>query len=409
MGKVWKEIVGSNRSKHLLLMVGVLFVLLLNVICIDYLLRDDAVVPDESKAETKTEFETPEQSSEAETEMDINQVIRDERKLSEQTLQLATAKLDEYYTNLRGFYYVKETRTFQIYWDIDWKKYVVIVEKRGDDVNVILNVNSESSVSIYDAKKQIESGNYETGGELVLLHEGEFTMEPTTVAQGEQFRYIGGYLLRMISGVGVQRSAGKPYRVKAFLEDFTYSRKQTHVDVYYDLGYQNIGYSGPSNQISWDYRIDSQSRINLASTRITWTGQQIRAWQGSFDQLNTDNCDLFLEGDLEEAVGAVDGYEFINWGPLLHAAWMLYLDGRETTEGVMKGDIYLSEINGTFYRGWICFDGDEPIKVSAKEDNVLAKTIYIFEDAVFSKAEVESALGKLKFELTIGGNWTAES
>lgn len=398
--------VEMSRVKQLIPILGVAVVLFLNIVCIAWLLRDDSTVEEGNNAETSTESETEsgvsESSSVSETEVDSDQVIREERKLSEKTLQLATEKLDEYYTNLRGFYYLTENRTFQVYWDVDWEKYVVTVEKRGDAVNVILNVNSETSVSVDDADEQIGNGNYATGGKMVLLHESKFTMEPTVLDEREQFRYIGGYLLRMISGVGVERSEGKPYGVKAFLPDCNYNSYLTKADVYYGCGYR-----GAANQLTWDSGFNAQSQFYVDEMRIFSTGE-LRAWKGDFNQLKSDNCDLFLEGILEETVGPAGGYEFIDWGPLLHAAWMLYQDGRETTEGVMKGDIYLSDIGGTFYRGWICFDGDEPIKVSTKNENTLAKSLYIFEDAVFSDAETEAALSKLSFELTIGTNWTTD-
>lgn len=400
----------TSRVKRLYMIVGVAFVLLLNVMVIAMLFGDDPAKED--KAGTKVESDTLEESNTSELEVDRIQVIREARELSEGTMQTVTAELDEYYSNLRGFSDVEEIRTFQVYWDVDWEKYVVIMDQAANEVSGILNVRSETSVSLYDAKKQIANGNYATGGELVLLHDGVFTMEPTTMDQEELLRYVGGYMTRMISGVGVERSGGKPYGVKVFLDEFTYD-DNTSAMVYYDCGYERL-----ENALGWDYFFDSQSHLYLDNMRIITTGQPIEEWMGDFASwselhLDWDKCVLFLDGTLEETSISTESKDSVDWGPMLHAAWILWLDGKETIEGTIKGEIYLSDVMGSgsdhpTYKGWICLDGEEPVKVSAKDSDELAKTVNIDETAVLGDAEKETALGKLTFELTIGRSETSK-
>ena len=331
--------------------------------------------------------------------------IKQEHKLSQLTMDALTTELDIRYTNLRGYSEVEETRVFQVYWDVSQEKYVVVMDGSNGKVSEIVTVRAEDKVGLLDAQDQIEKGKYAAGGKLVLLHEGRFVMEATTEDKEELLRYIGGYIMRSISGVGVEKSGEKMYEMKAFLSAFTGRSKNTEVDVYYSCGYCDT-----LNQLYWDEMYDVHSKLYSDNTiifeeNVTENKFDLSAWLEIFTEIQT--CELFLKGTLEERLISADNDVVVDWGPMLHAMWTLWIDGKDTVEGTVKGEIYLSEILGAgtdnpIYKGWICLDQEEPIKVSARDSRELAKTINIDENAVFSEEVKDTALIKLTFDMTIG-------
>ncbi len=330
--------------------------------------------------------------------------IKQEHKLSDLTMEALTTELDIRYTNLRGVSDAEETKGFQVYWDVNQETYVVIMDGANGKVSEVFTVRAEDKIWLFDAEEQIEKGKYTPGGKLVLLHDGEFVMEATTEDREELLRDVGGYMMRSISGVGVEKSGGKAYGVKAFLSGLSTS---TDVCVYYACGYDDIG-----SLFYSDIYYDLYSHLYVSNTRffdnpeVSENELDLLTWLYRYGDIQSEG-DLFLNGRIEENMISSENDISVDWGAMLHAVWMLWLDGKDTVEGTIKGEIYLSEVNGSstdhpIYKGWICLEGEEPVKVSARDSRELAKTVNIDKDAVFSDGETEAAVGKLTFELTIG-------